>query len=180
MRGGAAVTYTDGMGRVGEGTYASGSVIRGPEHEVPRVSTRVTVAVAPPSSKDRVRFLVEKLAELGVADLVWVKTRFSEGRTPNPDKTSTWIRSAVEQSRGAWTMSTREADIRDLRPPILVADLDGVPLLTATSEATVLIGPEGGFDPAELPPDAMLVSLGHNVLRVETAAIAAAAVLLCR
>ena len=31
------------------------------------------------------RFLVEKLAELGVADLIWLRTRHGEGRPPSPD-----------------------------------------------------------------------------------------------
>jgi 16S rRNA U1498 N3-methylase RsmE len=40
---------------------------------------------------------------------------------------------------------------------------------------TVAIGPEGGFADTEIPPSASLWRLGSTVLRVETAAIVAAA-----
>ena len=43
------------------------------------------------------------------------------------------------------------------------------------SRPTVLIGPEGGWSPAELSQAGAAVSLGSTILRVETAAIVAAA-----
>ena len=52
----------------------------------------------------------------------------------------------------------------------------------ATREGAVLIGPEGGFSPAEIDElgrrGARGARLGPRILRVETAAIAAAAILL--
>jgi RsmE family RNA methyltransferase len=40
--------------------------------------------------------------------------------------------------------------------------------------ATIAIGPEGGWSSAELAASATSVSLGDQILRVETAAVAAA------
>jgi 16S rRNA U1498 N3-methylase RsmE len=40
---------------------------------------------------------------------------------------------------------------------------------------TVVIGPEGGWAPGEVPEEAMLFDLGDTILRVETAAVVAAA-----
>ncbi len=179
MTDGETVSYTDGAGRVGEGTYQGGSVERGSERDVPPPAVRLTMAVAPPAAKDRSRFLVEKLTELGAAELVWVRTKHTEGRPPSADKAMAWMRSALEQSRGAWAMSIRESAIRDLAQPLLVADPGGAPLRSAPTEATVLIGPEGGLDPAETPPGAIRLGLGRNILRVETAAVCAAALFLC-
>lgn len=80
---------------------------------------------------------------------------------------------------------------------VLVADASGPPLLAEASgpalravreaeEVTVLVGPEGGFTPQELAQvrDAMrqtprlhVHALGPHVLRIETAALAACAIL---
>lgn len=69
MKGGQQVTYTDGLGTVGAGVLGHQVIERGDEEYVERPAS-LTVAIAPPSNKDRQRFLVEKLAELGVARLV--------------------------------------------------------------------------------------------------------------
>jgi 16S rRNA U1498 N3-methylase RsmE len=44
--------------------------------------------------------------------------------------------------------------------------------------ASVVVGPEGGFAPGEIPGHLPLWDLGPTVLRVETAAVVAAARLL--
>lgn len=173
---GSPLTYTDGQGRVGAGFLVEDGVTRDDESDTERPS-RVTVAVSPPRSRHRVRFLVEKLAELGIARLVWVRTRYTEGRPPPPDKAQAWIREALEQSRGAWEMEIGETALEDLdRTRLVVADPAGEAAFPAGS-STLLIGPEGGLDPGELPGDVPRVSLGPTVLRVETAAIAGAALL---
>jgi 16S rRNA U1498 N3-methylase RsmE len=45
------------------------------------------------------------------------------------------------------------------------------------SSTSVLVGPEGGWDPAELAHATALLGLGDNVLRAETAAIVCATLL---
>ena len=47
-------------------------------------------------------------------------------------------------------------------------------------EVIVAIGPEAGFAEEEIPADALRFGLGGRILRVETAAIVAAAVALSR
>lgn len=172
---GEEVSYTDGAGRVGSGSLVPGGVARGEEWTVP-CPIDLTVAVAPPKSKDRARFLVEKLAELGVARLMWVRTRFTEGRPPSAAKAEAWAVAALEQSRGGWLMEIVEGDIADLGAEgLVVADPDGDEPPRAAK--TLLVGPEGGLHLAEVPPGANAVSLGATVLRVETAAIVGAALL---
>ncbi len=60
---------------------------------------------------------------------------------------------------------------------VLVADPGGRPLLEVAPRGdgicVVLVGPEGGFAPGEVPSDAVPASLGDSILRVETAAVAA-------
>ncbi|MHB1509582.1 MAG: RsmE family RNA methyltransferase [Acidimicrobiales bacterium] len=58
---------------------------------------------------------------------------------------------------------------------IALAEPGGPGLSLATP--TVLVGPEGGFTPAELAMGLRVVGLGDTVLRIETAAIAAGTIL---
>jgi RsmE family RNA methyltransferase len=63
-----------------------------------------------------------------------------------------------------------------VRPDLALADPDGEWGVAGDVEA-ILVGPEGGFTPDELAMLPRRVALGHHVLRVETAAVAAAMLL---
>lgn len=174
MRSGHEVTYTDGLGLIGSGSLGHHVIERGEEQKVDR-PTDLTVAVAPPSNKDRQRFLVEKLAELGVSRLLWLETRYGKNRVASPSKVFSWVHAAVEQSRGAYLMET----MADLVKP---DDLEGNVVYCRPGGSrdpgevdVVVVGPEGGFAEDELPEDALLWDLGPTVLRVETAALVAVA-----
>lgn len=169
---GADLTYTDGAGTIGRGRLVGGRVERGAEELTPRPST-ATIAVAPPSSRARARFVVEKLAEIGVAELMWIETARSEGRPPPAAKSAAWVAAAVQQSLGAWSMTISEGSIDDVPEPAVVAHPDGSDAWPQ-GDLVVVIGPEGGLTPTEMDGRAR-VSLGPTVLRVETAAVVAAA-----
>ncbi|CAN5886139.1 hypothetical protein BH23ACT5_BH23ACT5_22580 [soil metagenome] len=175
---GSPVSYTDGRGVEGTGHLLNGAVMRGPE-VTGAAPARVTLAVAPPAERSRARFIVEKLAELGVARLVWVHTRRTEGRPPPPARSEAWAEAALEQSRGSWLMEVASGRVEALDRPLVVADRSGTPSWPGGC-ACVLVGPEGGFDEAELPEDAVRVSFAPTVLRVETAAVVAATLALAR
>ena len=181
MGDGEEVTYTDGHGTMGSGVLRSMSVGRGSERQQPEPSLNLAVAVAPPRDKDRVRFLVEKLAELEVRRLLWLRTRFGVHRLPDRSKALLWIQSALEQSRGAWLMDLGQGwfEPAELSGPVWFADV-GANLVTSPKLAalTLAIGPEGGWDAGEIPESATRFGLGRTVLRVESAAIVAAARLL--
>jgi RsmE family RNA methyltransferase len=171
------ITYTDGLGRIGQGRLGYQEIERGEEESRER-QAEITVAVAPPANKDRQRFLVEKLAELGVARLIWLETIHGQQRLASASKVFSWVLAGVEQSRGAFLMETSPDLVNwdDLPKPYVVATPAGAPQLP--SARTVVIGPEGGFASDEIPPDAATWSLGPTILRVETAAVVAAALLL--
>jgi 16S rRNA U1498 N3-methylase RsmE len=172
---GEDVSYTDGEGRLGQGSLVAGAVLRGTEQEVPRKDLPV-IAVSPPTNKDRARVLVEKLAELGVNELWWLQTEYGEGRPPAVAKTAAWCRSALEQSRSAWllTVSDGLVPISSLPFGSVFADRLGERPTTLRQVPCVAVGPEGGWAPDEVPSTAETVSFADGVLRVETAAIAAA------
>lgn len=171
---GEPVTYSDGQGRFGSGSYSPGVLTRGDERALPRPSDLVVV-VAPPDNRERARFLIEKLAEIGVAEIRFLQTRHGQGRPPKVERLHSWAVSGMEQSRGAWLPKMAEGLVTfaHLDPPYVVCDQGGSE--DPGSARTVVVGPEGGWAEGEIPDGVGRYHLGDTVLRVETAALVAAA-----
>lgn len=173
---GAEVSYTDGSGRRGIGVWTDGAIRRGSERIDDERPASLTLAVAPPDSNGRVRWLIEKATELGVARLQWIKTIHGQGRLPPPARAKSWMVAALQQSRRSFVTTIDDswstlAEIGEFA----VAEEGGV-AFQPTRSLTVAIGPEGGWAPGEIDENVPRVSLGAGVLRTETAAIAVAAV----
>jgi 16S rRNA (uracil1498-N3)-methyltransferase len=140
---------------------------------------------------ERASWLVEKATELGVYALRFLNTertprQYGQGRFDRYEKVAI---AALEQCQGARLPLISGVHAMDELPSLLPAGplwvLDPAAkgsLASAAEECAVLIGPEGGFSPAEEARFAELGArgafLGPRILRVETAAIAAAAILL--
>ncbi len=173
------VTYTDGAGTFGSGRFTGTAVVRGEEVAEPARSPSVTVAVAAPTNQDRCRFIVEKLAELGVDRLQWITTTYSQGRPPRADRAVAWAAAALQQSRGVWAMTVEDAvPLAALDPTVqwFAADRSGGRVDVVRSRPIgLVVGPEGGLTPQELASFDRKVRLGPSVLRTETAAIVGAA-----
>lgn len=176
MPPGDEISYTDGEGQVGRGRLGHSGIEREVEEAAPSPPA-VEVAVAPPASRSRARFLVEKLAELGVRRLIWVRTRHAQGRPPADDKARAWAVAALEQSRGAWLLRFARSDLADLDAARLVVVHPGPDPFSLSGDAArppvLVVGPEGGLADDEIPPAAARLSLGSTILRVETATVAA-------
>jgi 16S rRNA (uracil1498-N3)-methyltransferase len=146
-----------------------------------------------PIKKARLEIMLEKAVELGVTDIHFVMTQNTENRNSNMDKIKAQIIEACEQC---------ERDtIPQLHPPVsfaqfltqktndpIYACLERAPEIPHLSTVppsdhkAVLIGPEGGFTQSEIAalkenPSIREVSLGNTILRAETAAIVALALL---
>lgn len=163
---------------------------------------RWTVAAAVPKG-ERADWMVEKLSELGAAAFVPLAAARSVVLPEGRGKRERWVRIATEsakQSRRAGVMRigqlTAVADVvaqvaaangaaagwylSTAGGAVPAAEAVGTVLAAGVGELTLLVGPEGGwtadevaaFDRAGLTP----VRLTDTVLRVETAAVAAAAV----
>lgn len=168
----AAVTYTDGAGVIGSGTLGPDGIARGVEALAPPPAVPVSVAVAAPRRRERIRLLVEKLAELGVERLTWLATRRGEGLPPRRDRAEGWAAAALEQSGGARLLAIDgPVEIDGLGGTLLAGVRGGDPFPAVAGPATLLVGPEGGWAEGELPPGTLAVGLGENTLRTETAAI---------
>ena len=168
-------------------------LIREPLPSVPPPRLKLTLANAVPKG-DRFDWLVEKATELGVDRLTPLITERSvvDPRSSKLDKVRRAVIEASKQCRRDRLMRVEEATSfatllahRDDSTK-LVAHLGGQPIASLAvdlrSPTTLAIGPEGGFSDQEIERAQLMgwttVSLGPTVLRVETAGLAGAAVLL--
>jgi len=160
--------------------------------------------IVPISDRDRMLWLAEKTTELAATSwrpVMWRRSRSVSPRGEGPvfsQKVGARMAAALEQSKGAWLPvvypdATLERAIAAAPDGVrFVLDAGGAPIARVLSAAlatvsaggvpaiTIAVGPEGGLDESEL---ALLgesgfrpVSLGHTVLRFETAAVAGLAV----
>lgn len=145
-----------------------------------------------PIKKARTDFIVEKAAEMGVRAVRPVFTRRTNAERIRLDKLRAHAVEAAEQCGGM--------DVPEILEPIkldrLIADwpverrmmfcdetMQAPTGIAALHDAgggpwSILIGPEGGFDPAETEalrvlPQSVSVTLGPRILRADTAAVAA-------
>ena len=160
--------------------------------EVPPLTPRIELAVALPKG-DRAAVLIEKASELGADRVIPLITDRSVV-DPREGKLERLRRIAVESAKQcgrAWLMEVAEPIPleRALRDPDydlkLIADTvdaagNSLPQPIPRS-VLVLIGPEGGWTDAERTAAAdagfQFWRLGPHVLRIETAALAAVAIL---
>ncbi|MBC7897098.1 MAG: 16S rRNA (uracil(1498)-N(3))-methyltransferase [Cytophagaceae bacterium] len=186
----------------GHGHRALGTIVR----LNPTIAVEIgslTVASPPPSlhllvpiaDKDRMMWLAEKVAELGVTSwrpILYRRSRSVKPRGEGPTFTSkvkARMGAALEQSGGRWLPSVYpESTLARAIPGLptdgirLVLDPGGSGILatTLTPPVTVAIGPEGGLEDDELQvleeAGFSRVALGGDILRFETAAIAGAAI----
>jgi 16S rRNA (uracil1498-N3)-methyltransferase len=157
------------------------------------LAIRMVFGVALPKG-DRQRWLVEKLVELGAAELVPIVTKRGVVQ-PDEGTVSRLERYVLEASkqcgRNRLMKISAPLDLAELishseqMPYKLVAHPSGEPLeyKSSTLEGPILaaIGPEGGFTDEEIQTfrqaDWQVISLGARILRVETAACYLASVL---
>lgn len=188
LRAGSPVSATDGAGGFRMCRLEEVLVPVGEQRFVPRPAPAITVAFAPVKG-ERPEWAVQKLTELGVDRIVLVATRrgvvrWGADRAPGHlDRLRKVARAAVMQSRGCWMPSVEgmEEAASVLGGAGVAVCQPGGCAAPSLDRPTVLVGPEGGWDPAEVEQasslGAEMVSLGPAVLRTETAAVVAGALL---
>jgi 16S rRNA (uracil1498-N3)-methyltransferase len=138
----------------------------------------------------RFEALAEKATELGVARLVPLLTRRAVPDRVNAERLRARMVEAAEQCERTALPRLAEARTPDrlladwpAERALILADEaggDAMAALSVAPPAAILIGPEGGWDPAERAtllghPAARRLALGPRVLRADTAAVAAVA-----
>lgn len=149
---------------------------------------------------DKMELIIQKAVELGAAEIIPVQMRRCVVKldgAKKDKKTQRWqaiAESAAKQSRRAVVPLVREpmtmeeavrfaeqnTDVRLLPYELQEADgstRDVMDKIREGSAVSIFIGPEGGFDPAEVElarkAGVVPISLGKRILRTETAALVA-------
>lgn len=181
LRPGEPVTVSDGAGRWRpcqwrtDATLVTTGDIRVEERPLPSI----TVGFAPVKG-DRPEWTVQKLTELGVDRIVPLRTERSVVRWEG-ERALIQVERLRRVAREA-SMQARRCHVPIVEEVMAPADVSGAALAhfggvpISLCHTTVLVGPEGGWTQAETHASPT-VSLGPLVLRAETAALAAAALL---
>jgi len=158
------------------------------ERAISKEAVREITVACPLPKGDRATFLIEKLTELGVAHYVPLRTARSVVH-PGGGKLEKLERQVIEASKQCGRnelmtigpmMEWDEVVQQSFAGDRWIADATGssAPALTK-QPILVALGPEGGWTPEELSQAGQhqwqVVTLGKSILRIETAAIAAAA-----
>ena len=140
---------------------------------------------------ERFDWAVEKLTELGVAEIVPMQTEFTQVVAPADNKRERWQRLAAgaagQSGRVIVPSITAPVNFNEAlkkyasKETCILFNCGAKPFNLESetlSACTIFIGPEGGFSPSELQAaeayGCRFYSLGKRILRVETAALAAA------
>jgi 16S rRNA (uracil1498-N3)-methyltransferase len=197
LRPGERVVAADGRGgfvpcRIGDapGPVSAGAVtevlvVEGPVEHQARPSPGLTVAFAPVKG-DRPEWVVQKLTEVGVDRIVVLRTARTvvrwEGERAGraAARLATVAREAAAQSRRVWLPDVAgplglDEVGAELGTELVLARPGGGP--PSLEHPAVAVGPEGGWDEAELARFPGSLGLGPTVLRAETAAVVAGALL---
>ena len=138
-----------------------------------------------PVKGEKPELIVQKLTELGIDEIIplapTVRSVVRWDTAKAEKQTSRLQRVANEasmQSRRVWLPIVHPVtQLATLlaRDAVAFAEPGGVEI--TSGHRTIVIGPEGGFAPEELAQSINRVSLGESVLRAETAAIVAGALM---
>jgi len=172
-----------------KGASVAGLVLKEELRENPQ---QLSLAISPPKNADRMEWAIEKAIEIGVKEIIPIQCARSERSRLNMDRLRQIALSAMKQSGHLFL-----PDIHQITPLAdlwhfpasqhflahCIADSDRKMLNLAClpgKSVLIAIGPEGDFTREEIMASHhagwLAVSLGNSRLRVETAAIFAAAV----
>jgi len=157
------------------------------------------LVVAPTKNFDRMEWMIEKCVEMGIDQVTFIETGNSERAKINLERCEKIAISAIKQSKQYWLPQINEIQkidtfLKNLAPKSenelrcmacceteLTEHLNKRINALIHKHITILIGPEGDFTSNEIllakSKDFIPVSLGENILRTETAAIYATALL---
>lgn len=198
---GERVALVDGVGGSAEGTLLSvAKRLATVEVDVTRTTPALPEVhmIVPVADRDRMLWLAEKCTELGATSwrpLLWRRSRSVTPRGEGPAfaaKLHSRLTAALAQSEGSWLPIVYLDSTVERAPAAvpegtrLLLDPAGEPLLgrPLVAPVTIAIGPEGGVEADErqrfVAAGFAPVSLGGNILRFETAGVAALAIVRAR
>lgn len=195
LKPGEVITIGDGAGRWRTAVIKPGSrshkerslefELTSALYSVPKPNPKIVVGFVFPTL-DRASWAIQKMTEVGVDEIHILSSDFSSVRHQGLEASGKEFSKLQKVAREA-TMQSRRAYLPSLFPLCKIKDfLEQYPECVLCTQggndeldpsSPVVIGPEGGFSPAELPLFKKKVALGSNILRSETAAVVASSLL---
>lgn len=180
-RPGEEIVLSNGHGEYCFATVAdSGIVLASDSFIDPPMPERVLYLS--PLKGDRSEVVVVKATELGITRVVPLCAHHLAVKFKGDAREkilSRWRRLAAEavgQCRRTWDLVIDDPlEVTEVPSEVAVAEFGGTGSLDTVS--AIAVGPEGGWAPGEWATDRTLIGLGEQVLRADTAAIAAATLL---
>lgn len=150
----------------------------------------IHLIIAPTKNLDRIEWMVEKCVEIGINEISFIQTRYSERKEIKTIRTERIAVGAMKQSLKAFLPAINEmiswkeflkkdyADAQNMIAHLEVGDRKLIQQIAKPkSKYTILIGPEGDFSSEEinqaLEKGFIPVTLGESRLRTETAGLIA-------
>ena len=180
------ITLSDGVGKwITASITKDGDVLAASELFVVKPPKwKLCVAFAPIKG-EKPELIVQKLTELGIDEIIplaptirsvvrWDTAKASK----QTERLQRVAHEASMQSRRVWLPRVHPVtQLSELLQggAVAVAEPGGIEITSI--HRSIIIGPEGGFAPEELAQSTLRVSLGESVLRAETAAIVAGALM---
>jgi 16S rRNA (uracil1498-N3)-methyltransferase len=136
----------------------------------------------PPPKGDRLETMIDQLSQVGVSAWRPLRCERSERDAFRPEKLERAAIESAKQCGRAWSIQIGdwagfEYAVRD--PRVVLADASGGACQGVGGSAVLLLGPEGGWTPAEMElareAGCRVCRFGPHVMRIETAAVAGAA-----
>jgi 16S rRNA (uracil1498-N3)-methyltransferase len=199
MQPGENLRLTDGKGLTATATILDANKKRCTVHIAekqtqPAAKRRVQIGLALLKNVSRFEWFLEKATELGVSEIIPLKTARTEKQQFRNDRMRGIVEAALIQSQQSWLPILHEPQNFSSWLTAANADRKLIAHCEAGSKRTlsemidknlsshlILIGPEGDFTEEEikqaLDANFIAVDLGNNRLRSETAAVAAASLL---
>lgn len=152
----------------------------------------IHLAIAPTKNIDRIEWMVEKAVEVGVDEISFLNSRFSERNTVKIERIEKIVVAAVKQSRKAFMPKVNEMVsfdefisrkhsgrkfISHCYEEVPRVDFFNTIYSTPADDILVLVGPEGDFSIDEVTKACSMgyesVTFGKSRLRTETAGLMA-------
>ncbi len=180
------VTLSNGVGAWMTATILRNGDVRTTSEIIVEPPPRWTLCVAfAPVKGEKPELIVQKLTELGIEEIIPLAptarsvVRWDAAQAAKQtDRLQRVANEASMQSRRVWLPKvhpvTQLATLM-AQDAVAFAEPGGVEIMS--DHRTIVVGPEGGFAPEELAQSTHRVSLGESVLRAETAAIVAGALM---
>jgi len=163
-----------------------------PEHNEPVIDVRLVQGI--PQQQSKFEEIAEKSTEIGIRSIYPIYSKRTEKKTINSDRLLRIVQTACKQSHRA--RMPELADVTTFEKALTLALQEGRSIIVLHESApledmlslalakekgnkiALFIGPEGGFDEAEIVLasrnfGARITSLGPRRLRAETAAVVA-------